>query len=161
MNNKPSFDMQQLPAAYFCDNSKADNLRNQLIKNQVRINEEEIGLLEKIFFSDDNIILINKQIVLSVYDKTNIKIPFQSNSSLIIVMRYIFLEYARHLPFDISNQINELNCHVVSDILPNILTNVNQRIDYLKEINNPREILSLPINVNNGRRNLPSITNYF
>ena len=62
-------------------------------------------------------------------------------------MRYVFLEFAKHLPYDIMGQIKDLNCMVVSEILPNIITNVNQRIDYLKEIENPRKILELPKNV--------------
>lgn len=149
MDKKPKYGLHELPAAYFCDNMKASAMRNEMIKNQVRINECEQGNLETTFFSDENIELINKQLILGVFKKTNgkIKIPPQSNSSLIIVMRYVFLEFARHLPYDIMGQIKDLNCMVVSEILPNIITNVNQRIDYLKEIENPRKILELPKNV--------------
>ncbi len=106
-SNKPRFDIQDLPTAYFCDNIKANSLRNQLIKNQVKINECEQGDLENTFFSDENISLINRQLILSVFKKSNgqIKISDQSKESLIIVMRYIFLEYARHLPYNITEQI--------------------------------------------------------
>jgi hypothetical protein len=161
MNNKPKYDLHQLPMAYFCDNNKSNQLRTELIKNQVRISEEAQGNLEHIFFSAENMELINKQLIISVFEKTKgaIKIPPQSSSDLIIVMRYVFLEYARHLPYDIMEQIRELNCRVVGEILPNIITNVNQRIDYLKQIENPRKILPLPQNVGNkNNKALPSVS---
>ena len=144
MNNN-----QGLTALFLCDNPKAKNIRNQMIKNQIRISECEQGALEDTFFSDENINLINKQLIMSVFKKTNgnIKITEQSNSSLIIIMRYIFIEYARHLPFNIAEQIRELNCRVVSEVVPNIITNATQHINYIAEINNPRNIIPLPKNV--------------
>ncbi len=160
-SNKPRFGIQDLPTAYFCDNIKSNSLRTELIKNQVRISECEQGDLENVFFSDENISLINKQLILSVFKKTNgrIKISEQSKENLIIVMRYVFLEHSRHLPYDIAGQIKELNCRVVGEVLPNIITNANQRIDYLDEINNPRKLLPLPVNVNKSNRNLQSVSN--
>ena len=159
-SNKPRFDIQDLPTAYFCDNIKSNSLRNELIKNQVRVSECEQGDLETTFFSDENISLINKQLILSVFKKTKgqIKINDQSKASLIIVMRYIFLEYARHLPYDVAGQIRELNCQVVGEVLPKIITEATQRIAYLEEINGPRKVLPLPINVNKNNRSLQSVT---
>jgi uncharacterized protein YukJ len=162
INNK--FDFKEMPVAFFADNVKANELRNQLIKNQVRISECEQGILEDVFFSEDNIDLINKQLIMSVYNKTKgeILISPQSSQSLIIVMRYIFLEYARHLPYDIVGQIRELNCMVVGEVLPKIITEATQRIDYLKEINGPRQINPLPIYASKGKRNdNPSISSIF
>lgn len=161
--NNPKFSINDLPIAYFNDNKKSNAMRNQLIKNQVRIPEDEQNNLEEFFFSDENMNIINKQLVLSVYNKTNGKyrISYQSKESLVIVMRYVFLEYAKHLPYDIANQIRELNCKVVSEILPNIITNVSQKIGYLNEINKPRELLPLPMNVNKNNKNLAPVTNIF
>jgi hypothetical protein len=159
-SNKPKFNFQDLPTAYLCDNVKANSLRNQLIKNQVRVSECEQGDLETTFFSDENISLINKQLIMLVFKKSKgqIKISDQSKESLIIVMRYIFIEYAKHLPYNIDKQISELNCRVVGDILPIIFTNVRQRIDYLRDIDCPRPQIPLPINTKNENKELPSIT---
>ena len=161
MSNNIKFDFNELPIAYFNDNINSNELRNQLIKNQVRISECEQGKLEDIFFSNENIDIINKHLILSVFKKSNgkFKISNQSNEKLIIVMRYIFLEYAKHLPFNIDKQIAELNCRVVGDILPNIFTNVRQKIDYLKEIDCPRPQIPLPINTKSENKELPSISN--
>jgi hypothetical protein len=153
------FDFHEMPQAFFCDNNNANNLRKQLIKNQVRISECKQGNLENIFFSNDNMDLINKQLIMAVYNKSNkqFKINYQSSDKLLIVMRYVFIEYARHLPYDIMKQVKDLNCRVVSEILPNIITNITQNINYLKEINQPRQLLELPKNVNKVK-NLKSIT---
>ena len=153
--------LPETPVGFFCDNKKSTAQRNEMIKNQVRINECEQGLLENTFFSDENIDLINKQIILAVYKRSNneYKIGPQSKESLIIVMRYIFIENAKHLPYDIPQQIRELNCNVVTEILPNLITSISQRIDYLKFIESPREILALPVSANNkNKKNLPSLS---
>lgn len=155
------FDFHKLPIAYFNDNINSNELRNQLIKNQVRISECSQGKLEDIFFSNENIEILNKHLILSVYKKSKgkFKISKQSNQSLIIVMRYIFIEYARHLPYNIDKQIAELNCRVVGEILPSIITNIRQKIDYLKDIDCPVIPIPLPINTKNDNKELPSVTN--
>ena len=161
MTNK-KFDFHDLPVAFFSDNIKANEMRNQVIKNQVRISECEQGDLENTFFSDENIELINKQLILKVFKKTQIKITPQSKNDLTIVMRYVFIEYAKHLPYDISGQIRELNCKVVGELFPSIISQVEQRIEYLRVINKPRQLVPLPTNTNGGtRQNLPSITTTF
>ena len=159
MSNK-KFDFHQLPIAYFNDNTNSNELRNQLIKNQVKISECGQGKLEDIFFSDENIDVINKHLILSVYKKSNgqFKISKQSTEKILIVMRYIFIEYAKHLPYNIDKQIAELNCRVVGDILPQIFTNVRQKIDYLRDIDCPRPQIPLPINTKAENKELPSIS---
>lgn len=138
-----------LPALFLCDHPKAKNIRNEMIKNQIRISECEQNVLEDTFFSDENMDLINKQLIISVFKKTNgyIKISEQSKSSLLIIMRYVFIEYAKHLPYNIAEQIKELNCRVVNEVVPNIITNATQHINYIAEINGPRKVISLPQNV--------------
>jgi hypothetical protein len=153
------FDFHSMPSAYLSENKNAKELRKHLIKKHIMISEYHQGNLENVFFSDENIDLINKQLILTVFKKSKNQfvIPNQSKESLIIVMRYVFIEYSRNLPYDINNQIKELNCIVVGEILPNIITNITQRIDYLKEIDCPKkQLLDLPINVNKTK-NLKSV----
>lgn len=155
--------MHEMPTAFFWDNTTSNELRNELIKNQVRISECEQGDLETHFFSDENIDLINKQLIITVFKKTNgeFKISTQKNEDLIIVMRYTFIEYAKHLPYDITNQIRELNCIVVGQIVPNIITQITQRKEYLRVISSPREILPHPISESTSNKLLPSVTTTF
>lgn len=157
----PSFNFQEMPVAYFSDNKKGQALRNQLIKNTLKTSECEINQLEKTFFSKENIDLINKQIIMTVYNKTNNKylVCPQDENSLIVVMRYIFIEHARHLPYDVKGQIKELNCRVSNEVVPLIITNADQKIGYLRDITTQPVGPPLPVNTKNLERTLPSISN--
>jgi len=147
--NKAITNFTKMPIMYFSDDHPNSlKLRNQLVKNFTKISECNITDLETTFFSDDNIDLINKQLILSVWKHTNkqYKIGYQDKKKLIIVMQYIFIEYCKHLPFDLKGQIKELNCRLISDILPTIVTNLEQKMAYLQFIERKSELLSLPIN---------------
>jgi len=159
----PSFDFEEFPVGYFSDNIKGNLLRKQLIKNQLKISECNVGDLEKTFFSKENIDLINKQLILSVYNSTNKQflICTQKEADLLIVMRYVFIEYSRNLPYDINNQIKNLNYQVVNEILPTVISNIDQKIGYLKDIETQPIGPPLPINTKNLNRTLPSTANYF
>jgi Family of unknown function (DUF5761) len=128
-------------------NPKAKEVRSQLVKNITKINVNEESKLQEIFFSDENIDLINKQIVLSVWKKTNneYKISFQNKDKLIVVMQYVFNENARHLPYNIKGQIRDLNCIVVGEILPSVITNFEQKLGYLRDIEKRGELPPLPL----------------
>ncbi len=154
---KPPF-----PALYFSDSVKNMN-NNELIKNELKLSACNIGDLEKYFFSKENIKLINKQLILTVYKKTNnnFLISEQKEDDLVIVMRYIFIEYSRNLLYNISGQIKELNCRVISDILPQIITNVEQHIGYLKDISTQPIGPPLPINTKNVNKTLPMLNTFF
>lgn len=157
----PKFDFQQFPVGYFADNKRGKALRKQLIVNQVRLNEDLLGNVEQTFFSEDNVALINKQLILTVYRKTNQKFMIcpQKEQDLIIVMRYVFIEYSKNLPYNIKEQITELNCRVISEILPTVMSNLDQKIGYYRDISVQPVGPPLPINTKNLERTLPSISN--
>jgi hypothetical protein len=157
----PKYNFEEFPVGYFSDNKKGQALRKLLIKRELKIDEYDIGELETRFFSKENIELINKQLILTVYKKTNKKflICNQKEEDLIIVMRYVFIEFARHLPYDITGQIKDLNCNVVGEILPTIVSNVDQKVGYLRDISTQPVGPPLPINTKNLERTLPSISN--
>lgn len=159
----PSFDFEEMPVAYFSNNIRGELLRKQLVKNQLKISECNVGDLEKSFFSIENINLINKQLILSVYNKTNKEFLIcpQKEADLLVVMRYVFIEYSRNLPYDIVNQIKSLNNRVVNDILPTVISNVDQKIGYLNDIKTQPIGPPLPINTKKLNRTLPSTANYF
>ena len=87
-------------------------------------NDEYQGyILSELFFSEANVEIIQRQLVLAVYNESSRKflIPFQNPKSIEVVMKYIFNENARHLPYDITNQIRELNLKVVDELSPMII----------------------------------------
>jgi len=127
-------------------NPKSVELRNQMIKNLARTTECNITDVESLFFSDANIELINKQLILTVYkrSKKQYKIGFQNKDKLLIVMRYVYLEFSRNLPYDLEGQINELNCLVVGEIAPVVITNFEQKLGYLRDIERRQAPVPLP-----------------
>lgn len=157
------FDMSEMPQAYFSGNINAEKNRKQLIKNMFRQPECNIDRLTNVFFSYENIEMINKQLVLTVFKKSNdrYKIPFQKKEDLIVVMRFIYDKDARHLPFKIKEQLKQLNCSVIKEILPNIFTQIEQNITYLNNLDKPIVPLPPPINVNNLNKTLPSISSIY
>ena len=157
----PKYNFEEFPVGYFSDTKKGQALRKLLIKRELKTDEYNIGELETQFFSKENIALINKQLIMTVYRKTNKKflICNQKEEDLIIVMRYVFIENARHLPYDIEGQIKDLNCNVVGEVLPTIVSNVDQKVGYLRDISTQPVGPPLPINTKNLERTLPSVAN--
>jgi hypothetical protein len=138
---------QESPFILFQDvNPNLVDKRNEMIKNITKTTSSEITDVESLFFSDENIELINKQLILYVWKKSNnlYKINFQDKDKLLIIMRYVYLEFSRNLPYDIQKQINELNCLTISEIGPTVITNFEQKLGYLRDIERRQSLLPLP-----------------
>lgn len=118
--------------------------------------------LSNMFFSDKNHKRIQKMIRDEVYVRTKGKFKLdvdQDTASIFLVMRAVYMEYGRYLPGKITEQVMKLNNKVVWEVVPGMITELRQYYGYLKDINSPRELNPLPINVNNaGRNTLPSYT---
>lgn len=118
--------------------------------------------LSLVFFHPKNIELIQKQIILDVYEKSNKKywIEKQSKLDLQIVMEWVFTSSAKHFKADIREQITELNNIVVAEIVPGILSEIDGYFGYLKRAFGPLEVMDRPQNVSNaGKKTLPSVSN--
>ena len=146
----------------------SDNRKNYFKKFSDKLdssnNDYQGYVLSDLFFSQGNIEIIQRQIVLSVFKKSNKKylIPFQNSKSLEIVMKYIFNINAKHLPYNLTEQIRELNYYVSNEMTNMILNNIKSKQEYLREINAPPPVNDLPINVNSaGNKTLSSFTSTF
>lgn len=115
-----------------------------------------------LYFSDENMSRIQKQIKREVLRLSNGAFKLdaeQDEQDLLLAMRYIFIEHAKNLPTHIVRQVKILNKHLLNYIIPDIMTNIKQHYEYLREISRPIRPLDQPLNVNNkGRRTLPSVT---
>ena len=67
-------------------------------------------------------------------------------------MEWVWINFARHLEVNIKEQIMALNCHLVKEITPKLLTMLQQKVDYLKDIEKISAPLARPVNVNNLHR---------
>jgi Lon protease-like protein len=124
--------------------------------------EETEDELSKIFFSEKNMARIQRHLKREAFKRTRGQFRLdedQDESDLLVVMRSVFLEHARFLPFRLVYQIKELNKRTIEAIIPDMITQIKQSYGYIKEINEPIKPIDRPINVNNaGRKTLPSLT---
>ncbi len=115
--------------------------------------------LSKTFFSPENVKIIQNGIRKQVYDKSGDKhwvIDEQSADELQIVMRSIFLQYAKNLDYDIPGQIQDLNDLIYEWCVPRIMSEIGMYQYYLKDISTLPTPLSHPVSLSSaGSKSLP------
>ena len=115
-------------------------------------------LLSNLFFSSKNIDIIQNGIRYAIWSQTPEKavIGRQPNTELVIVMRGVYLDRARHLPTHIPEQIAELNEITIRKVVPTIISNIGQYRGYLQKITSPLDPIPRSLNVSSvGTRTLP------
>ena len=90
--------------------------------------------VSNMFFSKENMEILQNGIRYSIYLKSNKIIDKQSDVELEIIMRSIYLQYSRNSPYNIVNQVKELNTRVLDFVVPRILIEVKQYMNYANEI---------------------------
>ena len=110
------------------------------------------NLLNKTFFSSENIEIIQNNIRHSVWSKSNHKfvIAPQSETQIEIIMRSIYLQYSKNLSYNIKEQIEELNNLVLTECVPNIMSNIKQYIGYKQDLNSGPTFMDHPKNVSSA-----------
>lgn len=94
-------------------------------------NDWEDNMLARVFFSAENVQILQNGLRAGVYAMSNEKIviPPQNQDQLKIVMRSTYLQYAEHLPTDIKSQVERLNKIVWDYVVPTVY---NEAVGYLK-----------------------------
>ena len=89
-----------------------------------------------VFFSKVNIDYLQNKIIQTVYQISNgkHKIARQSDTELEIIMRSIYLQFSKNSVDNIKQQIIELDSKVVDDVVPGILTGIEQYLKYKEDI---------------------------
>lgn len=121
---------------FFDEQNNNHDFQKQGIKN-IHVENK----VSSLFFSRHNIDTLQSAIRYSVYKRSQNKhiIDNQSENDLMVVMRSIYLQYSKNLPYDIIEQVKRLNSMVLDYCVPNILREVNQYHNYTNDIS------SLPI----------------
>jgi hypothetical protein len=120
--------------------------------------------LSMLFFSKENINKIQVEMRYTVWIQSGKKyiVDNQSSIELEIVMRAIYLQYSLNQDKDFGKQINYLNNLVLSYCVPNILTEVEQYLGYLDNVQKLPNPLPLPENISSaGSKTLRSVTTTF
>ena len=103
---------------------------------------ENVGL---IFFSKSNVDKIQEKIKEIILETLNVKLTSNQNTeSLLMVMRYIYLQEGRFLNYRIEEQVETLNNKLLELIIPDISTGVKQQLGYIKYINEPLNPIDRP-----------------
>ena len=156
-------DLRNIEKAPFLMWNFHPNEYNKRVANALNTRVDDNLLLEKLFFSPQNVDNIQKALIMRVYHETDRRflIPKQNYQSVVIPMRYIYNEYARHLPFNFKEQVRDLNIKVVDTILPDVIRHCEQYAGYIDDITEPRiRTIDRPLNVSRNR-SLPSVTTRF
>jgi len=137
-----------------CNNAKETILYGTLTRSK----------LSDAFFSKKNMENLQDNLRYRVYVASGgeYQIGKQNNTDLTIIMRAIYLQYAKHLPTNITGQIRELNRQVIEFALPKVMSEVKQYIHYVRQLETLPAQIPLPINVSSsGTRTLASVTTTF
>lgn len=103
---------------------------------------EDVG---KLFFSKSNVDNIQQAIKNIILKSLNVELTQNQNTeSLLMVMRYVYLQDGRFLKYNITEQVNTLNKKLLNIIIPDIITGVKQQLEYNKYINNPINPIDRP-----------------
>jgi hypothetical protein len=115
--------------------------------------------LSKAYFSPENTKIIQNAIRKEVFDRSGEKkwvIDEQSADELQIVMRSLYLQYAKNLEYDVPGQIKDLNDLVVEWCVPRIMSEIGMYQYYLKDISTLPTPLPQPMQVSSaGTKSLP------
>jgi hypothetical protein len=91
--------------------------------------------LSRLFFSAENMQIIQNGIKAGVYKRSGNKyvLPNQNSDSLRIIMRSIYLQYAKHQKTNITGQIEELNDLVWDYAIPYCFNEATSYMKYLQD----------------------------
>jgi hypothetical protein len=106
--------------------NKATNYNSALAGN-----DWEDNMLARVYFSAGNIQILQNGLRAGVYamSQNKIVIPPQNQDQLKIIMRSTYLQYAEHLPDNITAQVERLNKIVWDYVVPTVY---NEAVGYLK-----------------------------
>jgi hypothetical protein len=141
-----------------------NTLKPTTFRKQATTGQLECNLLNQVFFSQENIDLLQERLRHDVWIASEKKfvIDRQSDLELQFIMRSIYYQYGKNLPYNIKEQIIELNDLVIQECVPRILSQVEQHVYYLFDASTQPVPLSLPESMSSaGRKQLPSVTTTF
>ena len=149
-------DLMKTPFIMF----QADKDDFEKISTSVLSGVQEKSKLSEIFFHPMNIDLLQKQIIMEIFRRSNGEywIEKQDELDLLVIMRSVFIQHAKHLPYGIKEQIKELDDIVVDEIVPGIMSEIKAHFGYLESVFGERKLLDLPESTSiAGLKTLPAV----
>ena len=112
--------------------------------------------LSLVYFSKQNIEILQNAIKKGVYDKSNQQyiIGQQNCDELKIIMRSIYLQNSNNLPYNITNQVNKLNNLVLEYCIKQIYNEAVSYMKYKRDASTMYVVPNLPTNTSNKNNTL-------
>jgi len=111
---------------------------NKATEHQTNIISRNLNCTQvsKIFFSQENINLLQMGIRNKILNNTNGKynIGKQNEEELKIIMRSIYYQYGKNQTNNINEQVLDLNTRVIEWCVPEIISNIKQSEKYIQDI---------------------------
>lgn len=111
---------------------------NKATEHQTNIISRNLNCtgVSKIFFSEDNINLLQRGIRNKILNDTQGKynIGRQKDEELKIVMRSIYYQHSKNQSTNINGQVLDLNTRVIEWCVPEIISNIKQSEKYIQDI---------------------------
>lgn len=114
----------------------------------------EDNVYSQVFFSKENVQIIQNGLRAAIYEKTGHIIPPQNMEALQIIMRSIFLQYGNFYEKGITEEIAKLNRYVLNYIIPEIHSSLKSYLHYIKDQENLKVPISQPIQVDRDFKQL-------
>lgn len=113
-------------------------------------------ILSKVFFSQQNIQLLQNGIRVGVYNKSNGQyvIGLQDCDTLKIIMRSVYLQNSANLPSNIKQQVEQLNKMVLDYCIQQVYGEAQGYMKYIDDVSTLAVPISHPVMANNTDRQL-------
>lgn len=128
-------------------NNKSATFQDEALKGNISGNQ-----LTDIYFSQQNLDALQEGIRYQVYIRSGNRhvIDKQSETDLKIVMRSTYYEHGKNMPYDILNQVKELNYKVIEYCVDKILSEIGMYLRYRADIENNPEPLARSLNTSSA-----------
>jgi predicted transposase YdaD len=120
--------------------------------------DKDCSKLAIIFFSEQNIEIIQRSIILKAYREKQCRIPHQKTEDILLIMRRIYREQSDHVDCNFTEQIRTLNTQVLDAVFPSISAAIDSHLRYLQDIDTTKRVFVPTPQNTKTRRSLPSIT---
>ena len=113
------------------------------------------------YFSGQNVQANQNSIRAEVYRKTGKVICEQSEDVLKVIMRGIYLQNSANLPYDVTEQIRQLNKLVVDYAVPKIIGELDGYLKYCQDASEMYMPLSRPLAYSTKGDKVAKLKNFF
>ena len=102
--------------------------------------------LNRLFFSDFNISILQRAIRQDFKNKTGISVDEQSQDDLVAIMRAVFVNSSGDHNTAVQEQVKIMNTQVLNTAVEQVGTGVKQFINFMRDTDTVKDPLDLPIN---------------